>query len=171
MHTDMAIGAFGLLAAAAAASDVAQRRIANHLTVPLLAGGLGAQYVASGWGGSGDGLAAAAIVFALLWVPWRRSWLGGGDLKLAAAAAAWVGTGQIAAYLSAAALIAGAMGVVSYVASSRSARAQMRSRLRAAARGLAVEAPIQGGGGRTSVPAGAAFAAAALLVLLTGGTP
>jgi prepilin peptidase CpaA len=168
MYPQIVIGAFGMLIAIAAASDIAARRIANHLSVPLAAGGLAAQAVALGWDGIGDGLSAAAVLGTVLWIPWRRGWLGGGDLKLAVGAAAWVGMRGLPGYLLVAALVAGLAAFVSYVASTRSARAEMRSNLQGVAAGRQVVIPLHGVGGRVSVPAGAAFAAGALFAVLVG---
>lgn len=75
----------------AAASDVRSRRIPNVLTMSMLVAGL----VARGWSGGPTemvwGLAGAATGLTSLLVPFGARWLGGGDVKLAAAAGAWLG--------------------------------------------------------------------------------
>lgn len=73
-----------LLLLAAAASDLAVRRVPNAVPVALALIGLGLRIA----GGSVvGGLAAAGAVFACAAACWRRGWLGGGDVKLLGAAA------------------------------------------------------------------------------------
>jgi Flp pilus assembly protein protease CpaA len=159
--------AFAALAAVAAASDCAIRRIPNWLSVPLLAGGVAAQallgpsYVLSGIG--------AALLVGLGLLPlWAARRLGGGDLKLAVAAAAWIGLAALPRYLLASALAAGALAVMSYASSHREARLAIRANLRAVARGHAIAPPLGAVAGRAPVAAGAAFAVGAAWVLAGG---
>ncbi len=77
--------AFIALALLAAGSDLRSRRIANELVLVILAGGLVYQ------GLSLDGLAGAAVGFALLFVPFALRWVGGADIKVLAAFGAWLG--------------------------------------------------------------------------------
>ncbi len=102
------LDAFAIAAALAAAFDVACRRIPNGLTVPLFVGGLGAQALAGG-AALGSGLGAAALVAAVLFPAWLGRSVGGGDLKFAVAAAAWVGFGRLPAFLLASAIAADAV--------------------------------------------------------------
>jgi prepilin peptidase CpaA len=81
----------GALLAIACASDVAGRRIPNALTAALAVTGLLAQLVSGGVKGAALAAAAGIAVFALLFLAWRSGKLGGGDLKLLAAVAVWVG--------------------------------------------------------------------------------
>jgi prepilin peptidase CpaA len=94
---------------AAALSDALLRRIPNALCVAILATGLGAQWASRGSRGLAAGVAAAAIAGGILTVPWWRRMVGGGDLKLAAASGAWVGTAGLPLFLLAAALAGGAV--------------------------------------------------------------
>src|SRR5262245_36842504 len=77
--------------AVAAACDLRSRRIPNEVTVSILLLGL----VARGLGGGPTelvwGLAGAATGLTSLLLPFGARWLGGGDVKLAAAAGAWLG--------------------------------------------------------------------------------
>jgi prepilin peptidase CpaA len=68
---------------AAAAADLALRRVPNAVPLTLAVVGLGLRL---GAGSLLGGLAAAALVFALAAFCWRRGWMGGGDVKLLAAA-------------------------------------------------------------------------------------
>jgi prepilin peptidase CpaA len=169
MHAHLATAVFAVLVTSAAISDVRRRRIANIVTVPLAVSGLVARAIASGASGFSDGLLAAALVGALLWIPWTRSFIGGGDLKFASGAAVWVGTGLLPQYVLTAAVVAGVAGIAAYVASTRAARSEMHSNLRTVVAGRPASIPMRGGGGRVSVPAGAAFAVAALFAVLMGG--
>ncbi len=159
--------AFAALAAMAAASDVATGRIPNWMSIPLLAGGLAAQ-AALGPRAVLSGLAATLIVSVVLLPVWGTRRLGGGDLKLAAAAAAWVGLGGLPTYLLASALAGGALATASYAASSGVARVAILQNLRTAARLAPFSAPLASDGQRVHVAAGAAFAIGAAWTLVRG---
>ena len=53
--------------------------------------------------------AAAAAVLAVVFVFFTRGWIGGGDAKLAAATALWLGFAHLADYLFYASLLGGAL--------------------------------------------------------------
>jgi prepilin peptidase CpaA len=94
-----AIALFG----AAALSDLLHRRISNKLSAGLLLLGLVrvAMTVADGggiWSAAVD-LATATLVFALGALAFHLRALGGGDVKLLAAGALWLGIGELGAYL------------------------------------------------------------------------
>jgi prepilin peptidase CpaA len=158
----------GLLAIAAA-SDVALHRIPNAISVAVAVTGVAAAVVRSGWAAALSALAALGVVFAVLFVAWRRRTLGGGDLKLAAAAATWVGFEGLGAYAVVSALAFGAFAGVSYLASSRAARREIRANLALAGHGVSTSIEIGASRGRVPVPAGAAFAVGALCALILGG--
>lgn len=71
--------------AAAALSDVRGRRVANWLSLVILAGGLLSQGLS--WGG----ILGALVGLALLLPAFAARWVGGGDVKLLAACGAWLG--------------------------------------------------------------------------------
>ncbi|BDG01203.1 A24 family peptidase [Anaeromyxobacter oryzae] len=155
----------GALLIAAALSDALYRRIPNALGLAVLAAGLASQGVAHGGAGVGAGLAAAVITGALLWVPWQLRMMGGGDLKLAAAAAAWVGTEGLPRFLLATALVGGVLSIsvalkgargTSLAPSTSPLAAALASRFATARRGL-------------TVPYGVAIAAGAAYAVLSGG--
>ena len=77
------IAASAALLLAAAASDLAARLVPNAVCALLAAAGLALR---AGSGTLAGGMLAAACVFALAFVCWRRGWMGGGDVKLLAAA-------------------------------------------------------------------------------------
>lgn len=81
-------------------SDLRTMRIPNHLIILLLAGyaaavplvGLNLPEVA--WS-----VTAATIIFALGFIGFSYGWMGGGDVKLLAVAALWLGAGNVAPFI------------------------------------------------------------------------
>lgn len=156
---------FAASCAVAAGYDVWRRKIPNWLTVGIAASGTAANVAAFGAMGAGSATSAVLLVLVLLTAMWRFGLIGGGDAKLGAAAAAWVGWGQTAPYLVLSALIGGAIAVACYAAAGAGARAIVHvnlSRLRAPSIAEARARP-----GVVLVPYGAAFAVAALVVVLS----
>ncbi len=161
---------FGTLLAVASASDVALHRIPNSLVVGIAATGLLGALLATGALGVGGSLAALVITAAVIGPAWARSWVGGGDLKLGAATAAWVGIERLPMYLVASAIAVGLVSSVCFAASAHPVRTQVRRHLAMAARCAAFSAPIGSETGRVQVPAGVGFAIGALITLaMTGG--
>ncbi|HVI97026.1 MAG TPA: A24 family peptidase [Anaeromyxobacter sp.] len=163
----LALLMFGL--GVAAASDVACRRIPNQLTLPLAVGGVAASAVTFGAWGAAQSLAAAALAGAILTLLWRRGKLGGGDVKIGIAAAAWVGWARLGPYAAWSGIFLGVLALAAYLASARDARQQMRANFAAVARGQAIAPPLQATGARVPVPAGVALGAGALAAILMGG--
>jgi prepilin peptidase CpaA len=158
----------GLLALAAG-FDVARHRIPNPISVAILVTGLVEAGLHGGWPEALSRTGAAVAVFFVLLVAWMRRAIGGGDLKLAVAAAAWLGLAGLWPYAVASALALGVLGTVSFLASSEAARREIRANLALTARGVSAPIDIAGGAGRVPVPAGAAFAIGAMGALLWGG--
>ena len=101
---------FPALMAFAASSDLFTMTISNRITLALV-GGFVAVALISGMSPS-DMLAhagAAATVLAVTFVFFARGWIGGGDAKLAAATALWLGFDHLAAYLLYASIFGGAL--------------------------------------------------------------
>ena len=94
----------------AASSDLFTMTISNRVSL-LLAGGFAVLALASGM--PMDAIAshagAAAVVLAVAFVFFARGWIGGGDAKLAAATALWLGFDHLMAYLVYASLFGGAL--------------------------------------------------------------
>lgn len=158
-----------LLLLTAALSDIRRRRVSNLLNVALAATGLAAQAVVNGGEAALGALLAGAGVLAVLWFAWTNRLLGAGDVKLAVGTAIWVGHRPLLTWVLAAFVVGGGAAVISYLLSSVEARRQVRANLRAAASQLAVpNVPIGHVPGRVSVPYGAAFAAAGMVVLWIG---
>jgi prepilin peptidase CpaA len=101
---------------AAATTDALDRRIPNAITVGLALVGLAriALALATGepvWPLAAD-LAAAVAVFAVAAVAFHFRLLGGGDVKLLAAGALWLGAAALMPYLTATALAGGVLALV-----------------------------------------------------------
>lgn len=164
----LSVGTF--LMAAAACSDVWRRKIPNVLNLLLGLAGLWAQASRGGPWAVAGGLGAGIAMVALLWLPWLKGQLGGGDVKAAAAGAVWLGFSGLPEYVLLTALMGGIVAAVCYLLSSLAARRQIRSNLTSAAVTLEVPAvPLRGQPGRVSVPYGLAVAMGYLTVLWTGG--
>lgn len=103
---------FPALMAFAASSDLFTMTISNRLSLAL-AGGFVLLAAASGlaWPAVGMHLAAAALVLVVSFVMFTRGWIGGGDAKLAAATAMWLGFDQLPNYLVVASLLGGILTI------------------------------------------------------------
>ena len=148
--------------------DIARRRIPNWANAALGVTGLGAQALYHGGWSLLLGFAAGFITLAVLWVPWTKGRLGGGDVKAALCAATWIGTGLLFRFYLLAAIAGGLFALISFLASSAQARRDIQQNLKLMAIRAMPDAPIRSGNGRVSVPFGAAAAAAALFVLWLG---
>jgi prepilin peptidase CpaA len=98
-----------LLLLLASACDIAARQVPNQVPAALAAIGIVLRIQ------SGDlvvGLGSASAVFILAFACWRRGWLGGGDVKLLAAAALLVAPGRVPGLILAVALAGGVLAVV-----------------------------------------------------------
>ena len=101
---------FPALMAFAAASDLFTMTISNRISL-LLAGGFLVLAIASGMGPTDILLhaGAGAVVLVLAFSCFAMGWVGGGDAKIAAAAALWLGFGHLMNYLLYASLFGGAL--------------------------------------------------------------
>ena len=101
---------FPTLMAFAASSDLLTMTISNRVSIVLVAGffalammsGMGMAEVLSHVG-------AGAVVLVVSFGFFARGWIGGGDAKLAAATAMWLGFGYLMNYLVYASLLGGAL--------------------------------------------------------------
>ena len=101
---------FPALMAFAAASDLFTMTISNRVSLALAAGFL-VLAVASGMGTYDIlmHLAAGALVLAIAFGCFAMGWMGGGDAKVAAAAALWFGFAHLMSYLLYASVFGGAL--------------------------------------------------------------
>ncbi len=101
---------FPAMMAFAASSDLLTMTISNRVSL-ILVGGFFVLAVASGMG-AGDILShvgAGCIVLAVAFGFFTQGWIGGGDAKLAAATALWLGFDHLLPYLLYASLFGGAL--------------------------------------------------------------
>jgi prepilin peptidase CpaA len=104
---------FPALMAFAASSDFVTMRISNKVSLALVAGFLllaGLTGMSLAEVGSHAGAAAAVLVVAFFF--FSRGWIGGGDAKLAATTALWLGFDQLLTYLIDASLLGGALTLI-----------------------------------------------------------
>ena len=146
---------FPALMAFAASSDLFTMTISNRVTL-VLVGGFVALALFSGMPAHAmlEHAGAAAAVLAVTFVFFARGWIGGGDAKLAAATALWLGFDHLAAYLLYASIFGGVLTL-----------AMIRFRLMPLPQALAGQEWVKrlhrlDGG----VPYGIALAASALLI-------
>ncbi len=101
---------FPALMAFAASSDLLTMTIANRVSL-ILIGGFALLAVLSGMSGADvlSHVGAAGAVLAVAFVCFACGWIGGGDAKLAAATALWLGFGNLFSYLVYASLLGGAL--------------------------------------------------------------
>jgi prepilin peptidase CpaA len=101
---------FPALMAFAASSDLITMTISNRVSL-MLAGGFLVLALATGMGITELGwhLGAGALVLVVAFVFFSRGWMGGGDAKLAAATALWLGFDQLLGYVVYASLLGGVL--------------------------------------------------------------
>jgi prepilin peptidase CpaA len=104
---------FPALMAFAASSDLFTMTISNKLSLALVAAFFLLVVVTGmGFAAIGMHLAAAALVLIVAFLLFMQGWIGGGDAKLAAAAALWFGFGYLLDFLVYASLLGGALTLV-----------------------------------------------------------
>ncbi|MFD1913037.1 A24 family peptidase [Halodurantibacterium flavum] len=106
---------FATLTGLAAASDLWRLRIPNRIVLGLVAGYLVLlPWHLGSWGDVAAAMAAAGAVLVAGIVGFARGWFGGGDAKLAAAIALWLGPAALLPFLVTTAVLGGvlAFGVI-----------------------------------------------------------
>ena len=165
---ELALVAGGILLIIAALHDVAARTIPNWVSLALFV--LGVLLRANdGWTSLMYGLALGVVVFAVATFCWKRGWMGGGDVKLLAAAAVFVQPAHVGDMLIAVTLTGGVVGLIylfGRMLLSRTARPAAARPRRLLARILRVERRRLGRGG--PLPYASAIAAGTLLVIFAG---
>ena len=151
----------GVGLACAAGYDLWRRRIPNAVSVSLLLGGLIVRAMDGGSSVSLSGLGASVLVAAALIRPWRAGGVGGGDVKLAIAVAAWVGLEKLIWFALATAVAGGLVAAACYFLARPSARAEVRTNLTLAALGGDLPRIPTQRTGHVSVPYAFAIAAGA----------
>lgn len=155
------LAAFVLLLVVAAVRDVVSFTIPNWISVALALVFLPAVLAAGlGWQAIGLHLAAGAIFLLIGMALFALGWVGGGDAKLAAAVALWMGWPDTLLYIAVVGLAGGAFTLVLLAA---------RRALGPVMQGFGISAPILERTG--DIPYGVAIAGAALLLLTRAGLP
>jgi prepilin peptidase CpaA len=104
---------FPALMAFAAASDLFTMKISNRVSLLLIGGFFGMALLSGmGWQMIGLHTAAGATVLAVAFACFAMGWIGGGDAKVASAAALWFGFDHLLEYLVYASLFGGALTVM-----------------------------------------------------------
>ena len=94
----------------AGASDLLTMTISNKISLALIAAFVAlAPMVGTSWADLGLHLAAGGIVFAAAFVCFAFGWVAGGDVKLAAVAALWLGFDHLAEFVGLASILGGAL--------------------------------------------------------------
>jgi prepilin peptidase CpaA len=161
-----ALGVLVGLLCAAAVWDVGLRHVPSLLSLTTALAGLVVRAYVGGWRGALSGLAAGIVVLLVLAPPWSKRRVGRGDVKLATAAAIWVGLGGLPAYALGAAVAGGVLSLVCWVLSSREARRAVKPGLGQVIvfRTMPI-VPLEETG-RVAVPYGVVASAGALVALL-----
>lgn len=104
------VAVFPILVVFAAASDFFTMTISNRLSAGLFVAGLAALAITQpGWPALGAHLGAAFLVFAIGFFCFARGWMGGGDVKFAAAVALWLGWSNLLDFALGFSLIGGVL--------------------------------------------------------------
>jgi prepilin peptidase CpaA len=165
----ISVSALAFACAAAAAADLAWRRIPNALNVGILLFALALRAVDGGIASVGWGLAGAGIGLVLMFPLFAKRWLGAGDVKLAAALGAWVGPVGAAWTVVAGIAAGGVLCLFVLAAGGTALRRQVVGNLAA----ITVGGEMAGTDTRPArhkVPLAVALAAAALVVFVTRGS-
>jgi len=118
VESNFALGAL-LMSIVGALFDLKSGRIPNWLTGGALTAGLIVRAWFSGWHGLAAGALGALFGGAVLFVPFLAHGIGGGDVKLMAAAGAWVGARHALVLILATAIAGGLLAIVYMIAHSR----------------------------------------------------
>jgi prepilin peptidase CpaA len=155
----------GLGLAIAAVCDLRSRRIPNTVSFPLLIAALIVRGLNQGALAAVSGVGAAALVVAALYRPWLRGGIGGGDVKLAAATAAWMPLVRLPWFALFSAAAGGVVAAITYVFARRDARSEIRANLTLAVLQNELPAVPSHRAGHPSVPYALAIAAGAAAAL------
>jgi Flp pilus assembly protein protease CpaA len=118
------LGPLGLGLILSVVCDLRKRRIPNAVSAWILISGLTVRGFEQGAGALFSGVGAAALVVAALYRPWLLGGIGGGDVKLAAATAAWVPFGRLHWFALSTAAAGGLVAAVCYLVARADALAE-----------------------------------------------
>jgi prepilin peptidase CpaA len=160
------LGVLGIGLLCAVVCDLRARKIPNLVSGFAFVSGLVVVGIDGGPRAVVSGLAASVLLIFALYLPWRAGGIGGGDVKLAAATAMWVGLPHLLWFVLATAVAGGVVAGIVYLTARAPARAEVRANLMLA--GLHGELPALASHrkGHPSVPYAFAIAAGAGVALL-----
>lgn len=116
--------------AAACFFDIFVRRVPNWLSVGLLCAGLGARLAEYGWQAAGLGLLGALAGLVVLFYPFHRRWVAGGDVKVLMAMGAWLGPKWLLLALLVASAAGGVLSLFYLLRSGSEQRREILTNLR-----------------------------------------
>ena len=160
------LGPLALGLAVAILFDLGWRRIPNAISGFVFLSAIALRWHdQSGWAAL-SGLGAAALVVAALYRPWLMGGIGGGDVKLAAATAAWVPFARLPWFVLSAALAGGFFAAIYYLRARSETKAEIRANLTLAALQNELPSVPSHRTGHLSLPYSLAIAAGAAAVFL-----
>ena len=121
----------GLLAAAL--FDLRWRRVPNWMSVGLLASGLLSRGLVAGPLPIAWGVAGAGAALLVLFVPFKRRWIGAGDVKLLIAVGGWLGPLLLAYSVLASAVLGGVLSVIWLLRAPAELRREVQENLKTSA--------------------------------------
>jgi prepilin peptidase CpaA len=160
------LGPLCLGLALAIAFDLRRRRIPNAICAFVFLSGLVIRAIDQSSGQALLGAGAAALVVAALYRPWLMGGIGGGDVKLAAATAAWVPFSRLPWFALSAAATGGLFAVIYFFRAGAPARAEIRDNLTLAVLQNELPAVPSHRAGHLSLPYSLAIASGAVVVFL-----
>jgi prepilin peptidase CpaA len=160
------LGPLGLGLILSVVCDLRKRRIPNAVSAWILISGLTVRGFEQGAGALFSGVGAAALVVAALYRPWLMGGIGGGDVKLAAATAAWVSFARLPWFALSAAATGGLFAVIYFFRARAPARAEIRANLTLAVLQNELPSVPSHRAGHLSLPYSLAIASGAVVVFM-----
>ena len=160
------LGPLAIGLAVAILYDLGWRRIPNAISGFVFLSAIVLRAHDQGGWAACSGVGAAALVVAALYRPWLMGGIGGGDVKLAAAAAAWVPFARLPWFVLSGALAGGFFAAIYYARARAATKAEIRANLTLAALQNELPSVPSHRAGHLSLPYSLAIAAGASAVFL-----
>ena len=160
------LGPLAIGLAVAVLYDLGWRRIPNPISGFVFLSAIALRGHDQGGWAALSGVGAAALVVAALYRPWLMGGIGGGDVKLAAATAAWVPFARLPWFVLSGALAGGLFAVIYYFRARAGTKAEIRTNLTLAVLQSELPSVPSHLAGHVSLPYSLAIAAGASAVFL-----
>ena len=160
------LGPLALGLAVAVLYDLGWRRIPNAISGFVFFSAIALRGHDQGGWAAVSGVGAAALVVAALYRPWLMGGIGGGDVKLAAATAAWVPFARLPWFVLSGALAGGVFAAIYYLRARATTKAEIRANLTLAVLQSELPSVPSHRAGHLSLPYSLAIAAGASAVFL-----